>query len=114
MHELSIAINIVELAEEEARKRGGLRISSVHIEIGTLSNVVQEALEFALNSAVKNTLLQNATFRYDNIIAKATCESCGNVFEPEDFFSPCPECQSFSTEIIQGKELRIRSITMEP
>jgi len=43
MHELSIAMSIVELAEEEAERRG-VRIDVVHLKLGALSVVVKEAL----------------------------------------------------------------------
>ena len=44
MHELSIAMSIVEMAEEESEKRGGLTVSAVHLKLGLLSGVVKEAL----------------------------------------------------------------------
>jgi Zn finger protein HypA/HybF involved in hydrogenase expression len=31
MHELSIAMSIVEMAEEESDKRGGARVNAVHL-----------------------------------------------------------------------------------
>ena len=43
MHELSIAMSIVELAEEEAERRG-VHINAVHLKLGALSGVVKEAL----------------------------------------------------------------------
>ncbi|MCU1221680.1 MAG: hypA, partial [Candidatus Angelobacter sp.] len=43
MHELSIAMSIVEMAEEEAERRG-VRISAVHLTLGLLSGVVKDAL----------------------------------------------------------------------
>ena len=47
MHELSIALSIVELAHEEAERRGGVRINAVHLKLGSLSGVVKEALLFS-------------------------------------------------------------------
>ena len=37
MHELSLAVNILELAQEEADRRGGLRVSAIHLRMGPLS-----------------------------------------------------------------------------
>ena len=48
MHELSIAVNIVEIAEENARKEDAKLISEIELEIGSQSGVVLEALELAL------------------------------------------------------------------
>ena len=43
MHELSIALSIVELAEEEAERRG-VQVNAVHLKLGALSGVVKDAL----------------------------------------------------------------------
>lgn len=43
MHELSIAVSIVDMALEEAESRG-VRIDAVHLKVGPLSGVVVEAL----------------------------------------------------------------------
>ena len=44
MHELSIAMCILEAAEEEAERHGGGRVSAVHLKIGEQSGVVAGAL----------------------------------------------------------------------
>ncbi|MFI5070488.1 MAG: hydrogenase/urease maturation nickel metallochaperone HypA, partial [Terriglobales bacterium] len=46
MHELSIAMSIVELAEEEAQQRNA-QVTAVHLKLGALSGVVKEALCFS-------------------------------------------------------------------
>ena len=43
MHELSIAISLLETAEEEARRQGGGEVLALHLRIGPLSGVVSEA-----------------------------------------------------------------------
>ena len=44
MHELSIALSIVELAQQEARIRGNLRVLAVHMRLGSLTGVAKDAL----------------------------------------------------------------------
>ena len=51
MHELSIALGIVDIAEEESDRRGGVAVLSVHIKLGPLSGVVKEALTSAYELA---------------------------------------------------------------
>ena len=41
MHELSIALSILDLAAEEAERQGG-RVAAVHLKLGPLSGVVKE------------------------------------------------------------------------
>ena len=54
MHELSIAIGIVEAATEEAQRRG-VRVSAVHLRLGALSGVVKDALLFSYEVACEDT-----------------------------------------------------------
>src|SRR6202046_5951406 len=44
MHELSIAMRIVDVAQEESQRRGGVQIKAVHLRLGVLSGVVKDAL----------------------------------------------------------------------
>lgn len=107
MHELSIASNIVDIATEETEKANAKDVSELELEIGTQSGVVMEALKFAMESAKKNSVIENAEIIYTEIEAKAKCTSCGELFSPDDIFSPCPKCGSFENEIIEGKELKV-------
>ncbi|MEA3497279.1 MAG: hydrogenase maturation nickel metallochaperone HypA [Bacteroidota bacterium] len=113
MHELSIATNIVEIAEVNVKKNNGKSVSEIEIEIGNLSGVVQEALDFAMDVAFENTVLENAKIKIIKIQAKAKCKNCLHEFEVQDFFSPCPKCNSFNPEILQGKELKVKSLVID-
>jgi len=113
MHELSIAMGIVELAEKEAKKGGGSVIESIELEIGKLSGVEIEALDFAWPVAVKDTMLANAKRTIISINGKAKCADCGLVFDIENLFDSCPKCNSYLKDIFQGKELRIKAITVD-
>jgi hydrogenase nickel incorporation protein HypA/HybF len=60
MHELSVAISIVEMAEEEAARHGGPRILTVHLRLGALAGVAKEALLFSYPVACEGTVLQGS------------------------------------------------------
>jgi len=113
MHELSIALNIVEIAEENVAQSNLHSITEIKLVVGKLSGVVYEALEFAMDEAVKNTILEDAKITITRISGKAKCDSCAHEFDVEDIYTPCPKCQSFMNEIIQGNELRVESLIAE-
>jgi hydrogenase nickel incorporation protein HypA/HybF len=113
MHEYSIALNIIDIALKTAKDAGAAKINEVELEVGILSGVVIEALEFALESAIKNTLLENAKININRIKARAKCNNCNTEFEPEDFIAECPVCSSFDFKIINGRELRVKSINVD-
>ena len=57
MHEFTIALNIIDIAKEYAIKAGTEKVIEIEIEVGDVSGVVFEALEFALENATLHTLL---------------------------------------------------------
>ena len=113
MHEFSLAINIVEIAENEAKKANAETITSIEVETGTLSGVVVEALKTALEAATRGTMLDKALIGINVVNGLARCSQCQHEYETNDVFSPCPECGAFNPEIIAGKELRVKSIEVE-
>ncbi len=113
MHELSIAVNIVEIAEESTLKEGATIVNEIELEIGNMSGVVLEAMELALKSAVIGTMLENAKVKITTIPGKAKCSDCGAEFEIEELYAPCPKCSNPFSDIIEGKELKVKSLKVE-
>ena len=110
MHELSIVIGILKIAETETKKAGADIVESIELEIGTLSGVEMAALDFAWEEGVKNTVLEKAEKHIAVIPGKAKCMECDTVFELEYIYDPCPECNNYLKGIIQGKELRVKAL----
>jgi hydrogenase nickel incorporation protein HypA/HybF len=113
MHELTIAANVIDIADEYAKKANAKIIYEIEIEVGFMSGVVYEALEFALKSCTENTILENSKITIIRIPGIAKCKKCSHEFEIEDLYTPCPKCKHFGYDIIQGKELRVKSINID-
>ncbi len=112
MHELSIAISIVEIAEEEVRKAGSTKVEEIVLEIGKLTCVEDEALHYAWEEARKNTVLAEAMCKVEHIAGRAKCLTCNVEFTLTNMYDLCPTCQDFGKEILQGKEIRIKSMVI--
>jgi len=113
MHEFSIALSIVEISEEHARKENAGIIREIDVEVGELSGVILDALEFAMESAFKGTMLENAKYNLIPVQGKAKCLQCQHEFNTDNLITPCPECNSFRLEIIHGRELRVKSMIID-
>ena len=113
MHELSIAMSIVELAEEEAQQRGA-RVNAVHLKLGALAGVVKEALLSSYEMACGDTPLEGSRLIIEEVPVKIFCPKCK---EPRQLHSIqlfcCAECGSPSAEIIEGKELEVVALEIE-
>jgi hydrogenase nickel incorporation protein HypA/HybF len=113
MHELSIAMSIVDIATAETSRAGSSRVIELELEVGDLSGVDTEALEFALEVATRQTVLEHAHVNIHQIAAEADCNVCHHRFPVEDLYTPCPVCHSFDSRLLCGNELRVRSLLVE-
>ena len=110
MHELSIALSIVDMAQEEAERRS-VQVEAVHLELGALSGVVKEALLFSYEIACNGTLLEGSRLVVKDIPIEAFCASCNRpkVLTSMQWFH-CPDCGAATSQILHGKELLITAL----
>ena len=60
MHEMSIAVAIVEQVERAAREHGATAVEAIRLQVGELAGVVPQALEFCFELACAGTVLAGA------------------------------------------------------
>lgn len=111
MHELGIALRIVDLASRIAKGKGMSLVTEVHMEIGGLTGIVPEALSLSFEFASKGTPVSGAHLQQTMIPPLALCKHCLREFHPDGFMTECPGCGSFECKIIRGRELNILTIT---
>jgi hydrogenase nickel incorporation protein HypA/HybF len=113
MHELSIALSILELAEEEAERRGGLHVDAIHLKIGPLSGVVKEALLSAYELATEQTAFADCRLVVDEIPIVVHCSTCKterHVRSMQCFC--CDECGTPASQVVQGRELQVSALEL--
>ena len=110
MHELSIAMGIVDIAQKEIDKVNAKKVDVIELEIGTLAGIEFDALDFVWPSAVKGTVLQNAIKRITVVHGQAKCLDCDTIFELNNMYDACPNCKSYLKGILKGKELLVKSL----
>ena len=76
MHELSIALSIVEMAQEESERRGQAQVLAVHLRLGQLSGVVKEALLSSYEMACQATPLEGSQLLIEEIPVDVFCPKC--------------------------------------
>ncbi len=113
MHELSLAQNIAEIAQQTASANGNRRVTAVGLRVGDLSGVVVESLTFCFAAITAGTPLDGAALRVERVPVRAHCRKCGSHCAVEDLVFLCPSCGSGELEIIAGKELQVTDIEVE-
>lgn len=113
MHELGITQSIVEIAEQTARDQGAQKVLSVTIEVGELSGVIPEAVEFCFEACVQETLLEGSRLVIDRIPGLGKCTECRAEFKLDNMTFNCSACGSYAIQRLQGEELNLREVEIE-
>ncbi|MFF3095185.1 hydrogenase maturation nickel metallochaperone HypA [Streptomyces cyaneofuscatus] len=117
MHELSIAMAVVDQVGSAVREQGAgaeaARVRSLTLRIGELSGVVPEALDFSFGVAAEGTVLADARLLIETVEGRARCEGCGRdtaTGMPPDLW--CGACEQ-AMSLTGGRELEIARVVLE-
>ena len=120
MHELSLAVAIVELVERHAE---GRPVGVVNVRVGAMRQVVPRSLSFQFEFAARGSVCEGATLEQEPIAALLRCEDCGNEWDPSPPSAAtseqlvvsfrCPGCGSARFAVARGEELEVVSIEVD-
>ncbi|MFI8950156.1 hydrogenase maturation nickel metallochaperone HypA [Streptomyces sp. NPDC053750] len=111
MHEMSVALSVVDQVEQAARVRGARGVRHVRVDIGELAGVVSDALGFCFELACVGTVLEGCELRTRTLPGRAVCTPCGRTWDtgmPPDLV--CAHCRAAATELLSGRELTITEV----
>ena len=110
MHEMSIAVGLMDQVLEIAKVNGLKEIDEIEVETGFLRQVIPEVMQEAFLAVRRETIAQNATLKIVEIAPLSECNICKKQFEPQlnDFL--CPECQKAGVKVLKGDEIILKSI----
>ena len=111
MHELGIVYHIINRLEELGKENNLSSISSVTLELGEVSGVLDDYLLDGWFWAVKkHELLKNAELKIETLPAVTKCNSCGKEYGTVAHGRICPLCKSEDTVLVTGNEMSIKEI----
>lgn len=107
MHELSIALSLIDVVAEEAERQGG-RVVAIHLKLGPLSGVVKGALVSAFELAREGTPFEEAELLVRDVPVVAYCPTCAvdrTLASAQRL--DCPLCGTPTPTVISGRELEV-------
>lgn len=118
MHEMSLAVSILHMAEAEAARAGCSRLATVVVHYGQISGVMPEALALAFDALIADGPHCHARLELEELPLRLRCPFCQTVFSgsgTEARFQPCPECgEEFGHVVEQGAELLLVRVEAAP
>jgi hydrogenase nickel incorporation protein HypA/HybF len=113
MHELSIALSIIDMASEEAERRPSERLVAVHLKLGPLSGVVRSALVSAFELAREETPLAEASLVIEEVPVSIWCERCNAEAVPVALNElRCAACGEPAVRLVHGQELEVTALEL--
>lgn len=107
---------VLDAVEESARQAGATKVLKVSLSVGEMTEAIEDALVFAfeaLQELEEHALSRDAELAITMVRPKSRCLECGAEYEHDRFHMLCPECDSFATELIAGRELQVDSIEVD-
>ena len=115
MHEMSVALAVVDQVAEAAERAGDVTaVRSVRLQVGELAGVVPDSLTFCFELACSGTLLEGAELITEAVPGRARCTPCAHewaVGMPP--LLTCPACGGTRTDLLAGRELSIVDVRWE-
>jgi hydrogenase nickel incorporation protein HypA/HybF len=112
MHELSIALSILDELEEQIEKHDHAAVEAVHVRLGVLSGVDPQALRFAYELAREGTPFAASRLKIESVRLLVLCLQCKQTHQPDPQNICCPRCLTPEQEILEGRELEVRALEL--
>lgn len=116
MHEMAIMGDVVDVVLDYAKQSGANEVTSVHLVVGTLRDVVDDLMERCFQFLARGTIAGNATLKMTKVPLRLLCKDCDTVF-PADMHLPdtlvCPRCGSHNLDVNTGREFMIENIEIK-
>jgi hydrogenase nickel incorporation protein HypA/HybF len=112
MHEMALAQNIVEIAQQHVAVELRMTVRSIKLRIGDLAGVVPESLAFCFAAIVQDTDLGQARLDIERLPIIVRCQTCGSTMQTEFPFASCESCHDSGLTVVSGSELQVVEIEL--
>jgi hydrogenase nickel incorporation protein HypA/HybF len=108
MHELSVALELIEIATEEVLRLGATGVATVHVKAGPLAGIDADALKFSFASASAGTLLDGARLSIEMTPLRVWCDACAAERSVVSIACRrCQVCNAIAPYVVRGEELEL-------
>ncbi|MEO5367939.1 MAG: hydrogenase maturation nickel metallochaperone HypA [Magnetococcus sp. WYHC-3] len=110
MHELSLCSELLASLGEQAQRHGFARVREVWLEVGMLSGVAPEALEFCFAALARGTMAEGARLVIQQVPAQGWCPGCDASAPMDSAETSCAHCGMPLERLAGGDGLRLKAL----
>jgi Zn finger protein HypA/HybF involved in hydrogenase expression len=111
MHELSIAIEILDMVLPKIPEGG--RLQSVQVTAGPLSGICSDSLNFCFVEMAGQEGHPGAKLEITRPSIRYRCYACKSEYFVDQVEVPCPSCRSLERTMLSGAEFTVDFIEFE-
>ncbi len=123
MHEVSVVASLVDAVVRELERYDVLKVNSVTVIIGDMTNLGEEQMSFAYEIVTKGTVLEGSELMIEREPIELECRDCGyrgpaRVLSDPDFDEhaipvlSCPECGG-KVSVTKGMSCTVKCMDIE-
>jgi hydrogenase nickel incorporation protein HypA/HybF len=113
MHEMALAESVIQIVEDAARREGFRHVRTVRLELGQLSSVEPEAMQFCFDVVARQSLAEGAQLEIVRTPGSAWCMCCSAPASIAAVGDSCPKCGSYQLQVTGGTEMRVRDLEVD-
>lgn len=108
MHELTLALSLLDEVGAAAEREGATRVASVRLRLGRMSGIVRDALLFSWELARADTIAATAELDIIDVPVAVWCPRCDAEREPREGGGlECGTCGAIAPTIVRGREMEL-------
>ncbi|MBN2115342.1 MAG: hydrogenase maturation nickel metallochaperone HypA [Anaerolineales bacterium] len=111
--ELAAIQSILTKALLKAREAGAVRIRTLQLALGELSELDRDSIRRHWGEISRGTPAERARLDFRSIRAEVQCMACFMKYHPRDGEIHCPGCGSYGAKILAGEEFNLEAIELD-
>ena len=109
---MSLMQGVLEIMEDASQGQFA-KVKKVWLEIGALSGVDPQAMDFCFDVVMRGTLAQDAVLEIIEKPGEGRCMECSKPVLIAARYDPCPHCGSHRIQVTGGEEMRVKELEVE-
>ena len=107
MHEASLALAVLDIVEQEAKRHKAGSIARIRLAVGPFTGLEWETFSRFFALAAESGVAEGADLEWESAPAQAVCRNCGREFALHNVREYCRDCGGNELDCLGGQTFAI-------